>query len=112
MKIYYVPGMISLIALPCLIVAWQYQLKKEQQYVTEVIVARGLQHDDVYDQPPIRQYTTLELIGDPEENRIKLAYGELLIRQLHLENDTLNGIHFHFGVNCKYSDMVSTINIL
>jgi hypothetical protein len=56
-------------------------------------------------------YTEIELNGNQEDNKIKLDFAQLKIREMITNHDTLNGVHFHFNNQSTFGNFVNAINI-
>ena len=66
---------------------------------------------DIEVKPPDRKYVTIELDENHQDNLIKLAYGEVLIKEMKSRNDTVSGVHFRLTEKCQYNDFVQAINL-
>lgn len=53
-----------------------------------------------------------ELKDSPKDNKIKLAYGQIRIREILASNDGINGVHFKLSDSTSYGDFVKAIDIL
>lgn len=62
--------------------------------------------------PPRRNYTTINLDGNQENNRIKLAFSMVRIREIIQRNDGIAGMHFHFSDSSTYGNFISVLNML
>ena len=108
-RVVYLPGMLSLIVLPVLILYWRDQNQKEQLYVVEINMHTV---DDVDGQPLARNYQVINIDDNVEENEIKLNYARLILREHKLRQDTTSGIQFHFSKFYRYESYVSVMNLL
>ena len=63
--------------------------------------------------PPelLRNYTTIEIGGNSEENKQLLSQAQKKIQKLTINKDKVNGVHFIFNKESKYSDLIQTLNI-
>jgi hypothetical protein len=118
-KIFYVPGMISLIFLPILCV-WYLKEHKNIQRCLEVTYARKY---DLNDNIPLkldtsilsksdekRQYKIYILTGDLKSDSIKELNYRLNAKQIIETKDTLNGIHVIFGDNINFNQYIKTLD--
>lgn len=120
-KMYYVPGMISLIFLPILCV-WYLNKNKSDFRVTEVIYAAKYKpHSSEcfvrFDTSALsvrknkRIYIEYKMTGE-NSDKLKLNSIEKQVVRMVNENDTTNGIHIIFDDNAKYETFINLIDIL
>jgi len=119
-KIYYVPGMISLIFLPILCV-WYLNEHKNVERCIEVSYAEKydkFSHNHKFDTTALsrpeykRSYIDIYVSNDDKENQKSLVY---LKNKLNLIIKTKNkklGLHILFSDNCKYNSYIQSINII
>jgi hypothetical protein len=121
-KIYYVPGMITLIVLPILCYYYLLPFKKDER-ILEVIFAAKYRPE--FKNYPVarfdtsflsnprtkRNYLDIRLNGDEKEDKIKLDFFRLRIREMIKSNDTVNGTHLLFVDSAKYGTFVQALNI-
>ncbi len=116
-RIFYVPGLISLVLLPVFCYCYIYRLKPRTNLKTMVVavpenaerLARFGKSD--FWVCPKRDYEDLNITGDNIDDRIKLRYGQLEIQQIFAQKDTTKGVHFHFGDKSKYWALVRALDI-
>ena len=60
---------------------------------------------------PSRTFVDINLTGSDDEDKIKLDFAQLEIRELIKSYDTIKGVHFHFNNQTKYKSLVRAINI-
>lgn len=120
-KIYYVPGIISLILLP---IVFNYFAKREINQLTVFAIPviwidttyinnQGILFSGFNKQyPPKRKYTDIVFDGNQEEDEIKLAFAQIRIREILKVGDSLSGLHFLFSDNSSYGTFVRTIDKL
>lgn len=60
---------------------------------------------------PVRQFVEIHLTGNDIEDKIKLDFAQLEVRQIVAKNDTIKGVHFHFGDHSKYWTLVRALDI-
>jgi hypothetical protein len=102
-KLYYVPGMISLIILPLILLSYSSQWRQKEDW--RVVEINYFDH-----KPPQRNYLDLRLTGNPSLDKTIIDYSRLRIQEILSSKDTLNGIHFVFGKQAKYSSFVKIFN--
>ena len=116
-RIYYLPGMISLVLLP-LICIWYINPGKWFQHhgVLEVVMPDPPTRDSdkiLYSisSLPKRNYHNINLTGEEFGDKVKLNNAQFELRRLLQEKDTINGLHIIFGNKTKYWEMVKAIDI-
>lgn len=55
--------------------------------------------------------TDINLTGNDINDKEKLDFARLQIRDLVKSNDSLKGVHFHFGINAKYWTFIRSIEM-
>jgi hypothetical protein len=119
-KIYYVPGMITLLVLPILCYYYLLPFKKEERALEIVFAAKYYPHDrftirfdtSFLSKPRYkRNYLDITLNGNETEDKIKLDFFRLRIREMISTKDTRNGVHLIFGDSTKYGTFVESFNI-
>jgi hypothetical protein len=120
-RLYYVPGMISLIVLPIICYCYLIPFKKEER-VIEVVFAEKyrpenknslIRFDTSFLSHPKyrRHYLDIKLTGNPTDDKIKLDFFQLRIHDMIKEKDTVNGVHLIFVDSVKYGSFVKSLNI-
>ncbi len=61
---------------------------------------------------PKRSYLDIVFTGEKHDDKIKLEFAQLRIREILITGDTLNGLHFFFGNSSSYGTFVETIDKL
>ncbi|MBI1766992.1 MAG: hypothetical protein HYR67_01300 [Bacteroidetes bacterium] len=128
-KIYYVPGMISLIML----LPFVYKFLSDKNLFRQLhsmemtwTSKRSLQIDSIshpefysimypkgiFKRILKRKYFLVELNGDDNKDSQKLRLAEQRIKDLISSPDTTIGIHFKFTPQTKYRSFIQTLNIL
>jgi hypothetical protein len=114
-RLYYAAGSISLVLLPLLCVLYLvcYRHAFDRARVIEITWwNENLAYDLAGDHPlKKRIYTDINLTDNDDENKVKLDFARLAIRQLIATNDTVRGIHFHFDDNSKYWVFIRALDI-
>ena len=117
-KINYIPGIISLFILPFLFIHYaNKEIKRKSLFVMPVLFAdKSLpeKYPGIYKLPfpPKRNYMSINFTGDKMDDRIKLAFSQIRIREILSMNDSTSGLQFHFGDNSQYETFVKAIDIL
>ena len=118
-KIYYTPGLISLIGIPLLLVYYgSKQLSELKKTVFEVYwynksywdTTNKIQSYISYNVPN-RRILELEISGKIDEDEIKLKFGELYIKEIIAKKDTVHAVNFHLGNEWKYSMLVRILDM-
>ncbi|HSC53755.1 MAG TPA: hypothetical protein VLC98_09050 [Phnomibacter sp.] len=120
-KIYYVPGIISLIILPFLFTHFaEKEIKSNSVGVMRIFLADTnlpkkfpeVFRDFKIEFPPKRNYTDIDFTGNEKSDKIKLDYAQIKIREILSANDSVNGVHFKFSDSSKYWAFVKSIDVL
>lgn len=123
-RIYYVPGILSLICLPivCLVYFHQHPLKTEDR-VIEINMPRKYnplhngRNSIVFDTTVLsrpenlRQYKEIEVKGDPQMRAGQIEAFKENVHQLIETNDTKHGVHALLSKDVTYGDFIELINI-
>lgn len=120
-KIYYIPGLISLTVLPILFISFaQKDLRNKSLQVLTVFqidttkLNNLLQGTDLPKSSflPKRNFIEINIDGNNENDKMKLDFARIRIREIVSNNDDINGIHFRFGDSSQYWSFVKAIDIL
>ena len=117
-KIYYVPGMVSLLLLWPLLYDWcQNEQASRDLRVLEVTIPnpKEILPDRIYgltELPPERDYLTFELTGNAVTDKIKLDYAQIRIHEIGTGADQIHGINIHFTDATKYRSMIKAVDML
>lgn len=112
-KLYYVPGLISLVVVPLL---FTYFGKQKYKELNKAVIELNLNYNLLSDTIPItyptdRAYEEIALSTDNQENIVKLAYVKQQLAEMVAKNDSTGGIHISFN-DAKYHAYVDAINML
>ena len=116
--IIYPPGIISLVLLPifCLIYLNEHKAFAPRNMMTIAVwspegqqaLPKKIQHKF----PPERKYLRINLDGKNEaDNKIRLDFARLQIREMLKLRDTIGGVDFHFGSEAKYWTFINALDI-
>ena len=118
-KIYYRPGLISLITVPFLF--YYFGSARLRTINKNVLVVNWYdkgywdtmmkKYPFIHFVVPKRNTLELNLTGNVNEDEIKLKFGELYIKEIISNRDTIHAINFHLGGKCKYSTLVRILDI-
>ena len=115
-KIFYVPGMISLVLLPLLML---YFFSSNKSFVKETAMVLGLPNKEEIPQmlqnvPCItqRNFKEFKLNGTLETEKDNLQKFQSDLKKLNKIHDTVNGIKLHFGKQMKYEVFIRVLDIL
>lgn len=119
-KIFYIPGMISLIFVP---IAFIYFASKQQKRLlvstipffcldTNYLKKQNLLSRFYRHFPPNRNYTEIILTGNNKNDETKLNFSQIRIREILSGNDSLNGLHFKFMDSSEYWTIIKALDIL
>lgn len=110
-KIFYVPGIISLVFIPLLCLCHFYRVDAFKVYRSiELYVPVGNEFED-YEFLTLRKYKIFNFDGSCLENN-RLNEMKLYLRKLRIEKDTINGIKIHFGMKSRYQTFINSLDIL
>ncbi len=106
----YVPGMISLLVLPVLIIKYLIPYThKTEQYVLEV-KCEDLPHCCMGAEPFSGRYIDVELTGNPIENKMLMNKSERLLHEIYSKQDTTIVVHYTLNGTTTYKTFVSVFN--
>jgi len=63
-------------------------------------------------QLPKREYLNIELDSSQAQNKVSLDFAQLYIHQIIAKEDTIHGVHFHFGSGAKYEHLIRVLDVL
>ncbi len=118
---YYIPGIISLTILP---IAFYFYVKREIRLSTVWVMPliwldtahlnRLAKLDTNFKEkfPPERNYIDIGFTGNQDNDRTKLAFSQIRIKEILKSSDTSNGIHFLFGNSSTYGTVVGALDNL
>ncbi|MBF4518850.1 hypothetical protein IRZ71_21040 [Flavobacterium sp. ANB] len=112
-KIFYVPGMISLIFIPLLCLIYFYKVDAFKVY-TLLNVELPAPDNNVFEElniADLRKYKIFNYNSNEFEENRSLEKLRFSLRKLKKENDTINGIRIHLGKKMTYGVYVQVLNI-
>lgn len=117
-KLFYTSGLISLLLLPILCVLYLQKTKVfERLYAIELntwtpaLSECWIRGGYDYYIHPHRNYININLTGNEKEDKTKLDFIQLQMRDLLKNKDTVSGIHIVFSNQSKYWTLIETLNI-
>lgn len=128
-KLYYVPGMISLLALPIICYFYLKPLIREERNFEIIVMAdykpekrtsyqfgrpvSPIRYDSaVLSLPEVRRkFTKVLLNGNEDTDYAKLDSFRIRIRKMKEDNDSVNGVHLILGNSTTYGVFIRAINI-
>ncbi|MGZ9676483.1 hypothetical protein [Flavobacterium sp. GNP001] len=111
-KIFYVPGMISLIFIPLLCLVYFYKTDSFNVYGSLVFVDSDEDFFYEYKVPSLRKYKKFDLNGSLSKEQKSLNELQFFLRDLVKEKDTINGAKVIFGPKTHYDVFISVLDIL
>jgi hypothetical protein len=117
-KLYYIPGIISLVIVPVLFYYYGSRyLKTINQGKIDLFwfdPELTKKYPEVFSgqYPQKRNYIDIELTGDEQGDKVKLNFAQVRIREILAQNDSTVGIHFNFSSNSEYWTFVKALDIL
>ncbi len=114
--LWYVPGMISQVAMPVffIIFIWKGLAERPRYHTMEVNCyneAYLSKFMGIEWEIPKRQYLVITLTGNLDSDDIRINFGELYIKEIYANNDSVHGVDFHFAANSKYKEFVRLLDI-
>jgi len=111
-KLLYPAGLLSLAVLPLLCIWYIAQNTYTNERALELVTYnKRWDNSTPFKVHPKRNFTQINLTENDAENRVKLLYVALQVRDLRQSNDTINGIHFHLNNTAKYSAFIKALEI-
>ncbi len=111
----YVPGMFSLVTVPVMLVlfTWLRLAQRPHYHTMEVNWYNEAYFSRMkwFHKPPRRQYLHITLTGKEGSDNVRIAFGELYIREVYANRDTLHGVDFHFSEHSKYAAFVRVLDM-
>lgn len=111
-RIFYVPGMISLVLIPVLCYYHFYKVDAFKVYgFLDISLVRNKEEFEKYNVKGLRKYKDFIFNGEKTQE-LKLQELRYFVRDLVKEYDTINGVKIHFGPKTDYNTFVNVIDIL
>lgn len=111
-KIFYVPGMISLVLIPVLCYYHFYKIDAFKVYGSlDISLVPNKEEFEKYNIKDLRKYKDFIFNGEKTQE-LKLQELRFFVRELVKEYDTINGAKIHFGSKTDYNTFVNVIDIL
>ena len=112
-RIFYRPGLISLVFIPLLCLHFFYKNDSFRVYgAFYVDLVPNKEKFEEYKFPTLRKYRVFNFNGSESTEKEKLNELKFLLRKLVLEHDTIIGIRTHFGPKTNFDVFVSVFDIL
>ena len=112
-RIFYRPGMISLMLIPLLCLCFFYKNDSFKIYGgLNVDLVPDKENFDKYKFPTLRKYRVFNFNGSESTEKQKLNELKFFLRKLVLEKDTIIGIRAHFGTKTNFDvlqELTSTL---
>ena len=108
-KLYYVPGLVSLILVPLLFV---YFGKREIQKLDVRVIEMNFWHPKLSEHWsfPERNFKQIVLTGNAVKDKAAIENAELLIKSIYADGDIINGIQLTFSDSASYASYISVLN--
>ncbi len=115
----YFPGLISLVFLPLMCICYlisnntfhKYQIMKIAWAPREMINKWISRPGKKVDIETFRKYKVLKITGDSKHDHKELSNLKVLLNELYLKNDTINGVNVSLGSHALYGEFVSVLDI-
>lgn len=111
-KIFYVPGLISLVFIPVLCYYHFYKVDAFKVYSSlDIFLVPNKEEFEKYNVKDLRKYKDFVFNGEKTQEP-KLQELRFFVRDLVRKYDTINGAKIHFGLKTDYNTFVNVIDIL
>ena len=121
-RMYYIPGLISLVLLPIICYFYLQGFKKNDHVIETVFPLKYVPHVNYENNLRLdttvlslsqfrRKYVDFKLDSNLLTNQIQLYSFDKKMQYLINHKDTTNGLHLIFGKGFKYGDFIKSINI-
>lgn len=97
--------------LPVFCIYYFYQNHAFDKLSAMQIVSPTLDDMNSYVWLPDINYIDITLTGNDKDDKVKLAYTQLQVRQLIASKDTTLGIHIHFSDSSKYWTVIEAFDL-
>jgi hypothetical protein len=111
-RIFYVPGMISLVLIPLFCFYHFYKVDAFKVYRGINLNLPNQESFVEYKIPSLRKYKVFNFNENEISEKKKLQDMQLYLRKLANNKDTINGIKIHFGLKTNYDVFIRIIDIL
>ena len=111
-KIFYVPGIISLVFIPLLCLYYFYKVDAFKVYNYLEFFLPNKEEIEKYKVEDLRNYTVFKFEDNKLKEEQKLKELSLFVHNLIKKYDTINGAKIHFGSKTDYDSFVSVISIM
>jgi hypothetical protein len=61
---------------------------------------------------PLRNYTEINFNGKASDDKVKLAFADVLVREIVSANDTVRGLRFNFNDSVRFGTFIALLTIL
>jgi len=111
-KIFYVPGMISLVLIPLLCLSYFYKVDAFKVYSSLEFSVPAKQYFEKYRVGDLREYRVFNFNDKKSKQEEQLSELRFFARDIVKKYDTINGAKIQFGSKTDYDTFVSVINIM
>ncbi|WP_289662775.1 hypothetical protein [Flavobacterium panacagri] len=111
-KIFYVPGMISLVLIPLICIVYFYTTDAFKVYGVIDLSMPNKGDFEKYEVETLRKYKTYKFNGNEFDDQKMLNEMRFYLRKLKKDKDTLNGIELQYALRTNYETFISTIDVL
>lgn len=111
-KIFYVPGMISLIFIPLLCIVFFYKTDSFTVYGGMDLTLSDQESFLEYKVSSLRKYKEFDFKGSKSNEKKNLNELQFFLRKLVKESDTINGAKVHLGTKTHYDVFINVIDII
>ncbi|KFF05030.1 hypothetical protein [Flavobacterium reichenbachii] len=112
-RIFYVPGMISLVLIPLIFIIYFYRTNAFEVYGKIELSMPPVDENyfEKFKVTTLRNYKEFDF-NERGFQKTELSEMKLYLRKLIVEKDTINGIKIHFGPKSFYQTFITSLDIL
>ncbi|MCP2029463.1 hypothetical protein L1276_004650 [Flavobacterium sp. HSC-32F16] len=111
-KIFYVPGMISLVLIPLVCIVYFYKTNAFKVYGAINLALPNKGDFEKYEVENLREYKVYKFSGNEFDDKKKLNEMRFYLRKLSNEKDTINGIKLQYNAKTNYDIFIKTLDVL
>ncbi|MGE6354410.1 hypothetical protein ACQKCJ_11120 [Flavobacterium sp. NPDC079362] len=111
-KIFYVPGIISLVFIPLLCLYYFYKIDAFKVYSSLEFFLPNKDELEKYKVEDLRKYKIFKFEDNRSKEQQKLKELKFFVHDLVRQYDTINGAKIHFGSKTDYDTFVSVISMM
>jgi hypothetical protein len=107
-NLFYVPGLLSLVILPLVLLYAREYVTNASERVIEVTLADP---NNPMHQPPARNYQEFSFTGNKRFDVAKFNYSQVLLEEYLRDGNLSGGIRYHFEGEAKYDMFIQVLSL-